>query len=95
MFYNKKKLKILESELSCYKSDYNHLREFITTLINKNQEQQQRIDKAIEYIKNEDLYIYEPDNDLGMDYERLANEELLEILGDKENDSKESKNKYD
>ena len=36
--------------------------------------------KAIEYIKENDLYVYIPDNDLNMDYEELANDKLLEIL---------------
>ena len=43
-------------------------------------------DKAIKYIKENDLYVYIPDNDLNMDYEELANDKLLEILGDKENE---------
>lgn len=88
MFYNKKKLKILESELSCYKSDYNHLREFITTLFNKNQEQQQKIDKAIDIVnkrlnevEKEDLQWVE------MNVEEYNKEYkiLLEILGGGEN----------
>ena len=45
-----------------------------------------KIDKAIEYIKENDLYVYIPDNDLNMDYEELANDKLLELLGDKENE---------
>ena len=81
MFYNKKKLKILESELSCYKSDYNHLREFITTLINKNQEQQQRIEKVIDFIDTWEKYKKE---NKPLEVTLLDLLYIKEILGDKE-----------
>ena len=83
MFYNKKKLKILESELSCYKSDYNHLREFITTLINKNQEQQQRIEKVIDFIDTWEKYKKE---NKPLEVTLLDLLYIKEILGDKENE---------
>lgn len=82
MFYNKKKLKILESELLCYKSDYNHIREFNINLINKNQQLQQRIDKAIEKLKNRQEDI----NNGGNEYEYQTNKKLLEILGADDNE---------
>ena len=52
----------------------------IETLKEENKQLKERIDKAIDYIKENDLYVYIPDNDLNMDYEELANDKLLEIL---------------
>ena len=67
---------------------------------NKNKEQivrerdilHQRIDKAIEYIKENDLYTYVPDNDLGMDYNEMVNEKLLDILKGDDKNEKENNN---
>ena len=52
-------------------------------LLKENKKLQQRIDKAIEYIKNNAWYMYKDDEEI---LDRVGIEELLEILGDKENE---------
>ena len=66
-----------------YQNEYiNNLVRYIERIERQNKYYKQRIDKAIEYIKNKQEDINNGGND--MSYRQLTT--LLEILGDKENE---------